>query len=125
MKPLKKIKPVTPINVPQAPHTGNMLQAFYKKRRIYRAALSRHIGISQFTLYAYNKRSNMQTNVLWRLCHGLQHNFYADIAAQLPAHYTTDAVADTTATTRIAELEQQVLLLTAERDVLLKVAGGR
>lgn len=125
MKQMKNTKLVSPIAIPQAVDTGAMLKAFFKKRRTHQAALSRHIGIIARTLYSYRKNKTIQTSVLWRLCHGLQHHFYADIAAQLPSHFTTDAVADTTAATQIAQLEQQVLLLTAERDVLLKVAGGR
>jgi hypothetical protein len=42
------------------------------------------------------------------------------IAALLPAHYTTDAPIDPTNANHIAELEQHVKLLQAEKAVLLE-----
>ncbi len=51
----------------------------------------------------------------------LKHNFFADIAAQLPAAYTTNVVADTSKDERIALLEQELALLKAKNEVLVEV----
>jgi len=40
------------------------------------------------TLAGYEKNSAIQTAVLWELCHALKHNFFLDIACQLPAEFT-------------------------------------
>jgi hypothetical protein len=37
-------------------------------------------------LATYGKNSTLQTAILWEICHALKHNFFADIAAQLPSH---------------------------------------
>lgn len=55
----------------------------------------------------------------------LKHNFVSDIAAQMPAAFSTDAPADTSKDARIRELEEALLKVTTERDVLERVMGGR
>lgn len=107
-----------------APHTGEMLKALYKKRRIRKAALARKINRRASTLASFAKNHTIQTAVLWELSHALKHNFFADIAAQLPAEYATNVEANTTNTDRITQLERQVELLEAEKNVLLLAFRG-
>ena len=107
-----------------APHTGEMLKALYKKRRISKAALARKINRRASTLASFAKNHTIQTAVLWELSHALKHNFFADIAAQLPAEYATNVEANTTNTDRITQLERQVELLEAEKNVLLLAFRG-
>lgn len=107
-----------------APNTGEMLKVVYKKRRIYKAALARKIKRRASTLASFSKNHTIQTAVLWELSHALKHNFFADIAAQLPAEYATNVEANTTNTDRITQLERQVELLEAEKNVLLLAFRG-
>jgi transcriptional regulator with XRE-family HTH domain len=107
-----------------APHTGEMLKALYKKRRIRKAALARKINRRASTLASFAKNHTIQTAVLWELSHALKHNFFADIAAQLPAEYATNVEANTTNSDRITQLERQVELLEAEKNVLLLAFKG-
>ena len=105
------------------PDTGAILTAYFKKKRIYRSGLGRALGKDYKAVRGYETRSTILTSVLWELCIALKHNFFADIAALLPAEYGTDAPADTTKDDRIKELETALLKATAERDILLLAIG--
>ena len=104
-------------------HTGNMLLNYFKKRRTHRSALARKLNKTPDTLYRYQKQASMQVALLWDICHVMKHNFFKDIAAMLPPEYATDAETDDTLSNEIAALKQQIALLTAERDVLMKVVS--
>lgn len=104
-----------------APHSGKLLLAYFKEKRIRKSALARLMNCRPDTVYGFEKNSSIQTAILWELSHALQHNFFADIAALLPETYTTDAPQDQTNTNRIAELELQLKLLEAEKAILLEV----
>ena len=104
-----------------SPDTGMMLKAFFKKRRISKAALARTMNRAYKTLIAFTKGKTIQTALLWEISHALKHNFFADIATQLPDGYTTSAPADTAKDTRIAELQKENDLLQAKYDALVEV----
>lgn len=101
-----------------SPNTGTLLTTFIKKNRIYQNALARKLGRSTHTVYAFRKRTSIQTAVLWEFCHALNYNFFSDIAAQLPPQMPC---ATTLKDQRIAELEKQVQELTTERNNLKQV----
>jgi len=101
-----------------APHSGQMLTTYIKQKRIYQNALARKLKRRAETIFDYKKRSTIQTAVLWDICHALNHNFFADIAAQLPPEF---AAAPQAKDLKITELEQQVAELKNERDNLQKV----
>ena len=109
----------------QAPNTGELLKIFFKQRRIRKAALARLMNRSFNTLSTYQKNDTMQTAILWEICHALKHNFFTDIAVQLPSTYTTQAPADTTQDDRIAALEQEIALLKAKIESLMEALKGK
>jgi restriction endonuclease S subunit len=76
-------------------------------------------------LATYGKNSTLQTAILWEICHALKHNFFADIAVQLPPTYTTQAPADSTQDDRIAALEQEIALLKAKNESLMEALKGK
>jgi hypothetical protein len=100
------------------PHTGKMLTAYIKSKRIYQSALTRKLGRNRGTLTAFRKRISIQTAILWEICHALNHNFFSDIAAQLPPEMPANP---TPKDQRITELEKQLQELTTERNNLQKV----
>jgi hypothetical protein len=53
----------------------------------------------------------------------VEHNFFADLAAQLPQTYTTNVPEDTTQAQRIAQLEEENRILKTKVDTLLAVVG--
>ncbi|MES2545264.1 MAG: hypothetical protein V4548_10290 [Bacteroidota bacterium] len=67
----------------------------------------------------------MSTTILLSLCHALKHNFFQDIAALLPASYTTDVAVDTTIAEEITALKLEITILKAEKAVLIQVLSGK
>lgn len=101
-------------------HVGQLIKSYIDTKRIAKSAVARKIGKTDNDMLRYQRSASLKTEVLLMLSHALQHNFFADIAALLPAHYNTDAPQDPTKDNRIGELEQQVKLLQAEKAILLE-----
>jgi hypothetical protein len=100
------------------PHVGGMVSAILKKKHWYSAALARDIGRSLSTLMEYYRKPSMQTAILWELSLAMKHNFFADIAVQLPADYSgalQDALAEKDQ--QIAALHNEMAALARERDI--------
>ena len=108
-----------------APNTGEMLRAFYKKRRIHKAALARLLHRRANTMAEFEKNASIQTAILWELCHALKHNFFADIAAQLPSTYTSNVSIDNSKDLRIAQLENELAISKAKYEALAEVMKGK
>lgn len=102
-------------------HIGQMLKTYIDKRKVAKSALARKIKRKDSTIIHYQNSASLQISIVHEICHALKHNFFADIAAQLPATYTTNAVADNTQTERIAQLEHENALLQAKYDALVEV----
>lgn len=107
-----------------APNTGRMLTDYFKEKRIHKSALARLLGRTPATLASFEKKQSIQTTILWEICRELEHNFFADIASLLPDTFSKSTPPDTTDKERIAQLEQEVLILKAEKEVLIKVMNG-
>lgn len=103
-------------------HVGQLLKSYIDKHRIYKSVLARKINKFDSTIIYYQKNASIQTAVLLELSQVLQHNFFADIAAQLPTNYTTNAPIDNTKDERIAQLTQENALLKAQNQVLVEIA---
>ena len=100
-------------------HLGSLIKSYIDRNRISKAALARKIGRTDSTILKLQKRPSIQVGIVIELSHALKHNFFADIAAQLPAAYTTEAPEDTANKETIARLEQEIIILKAEKAVLL------
>ena len=103
-----------------APNTGEILNAYIQEKRIYQSALARLLNRNQSTIVTFRKGTTMQTALLWEFCHALKHNFFADIAAQLPENY---AIAKPNSQIERSEneldsLKKEIVLLKMERDML-------
>lgn len=107
------------MDCPTAPDTGKMLRDYFAEKRIRKNALSRFMGKNISTLVVFQKNNSIQTKWLWELCHALQYNFFADIAAQLPGGFATKS-ASTEQADKIAQLEQEIIMLNREKNLLLE-----
>ena len=107
----------------KAPNIGSMLRTHYNNRKINRATLARKLNLHRVTVAKYDARTSLQVRILWDVAVALQHNFFADIAAQLPQTYTTNIPEDTTQTQRIAHLEEENKILAGQLELLKGVMG--
>ena len=107
-----------------APHIGNLLKNHIRKHRLRRGVLAKHLGRSYSTVYYYQKSPTLQTAILWELSTALSHNVFADLAALLPAAFTTNAPDPTLPLQqRIAALEEENKLLKTKVETLMAVVG--
>ena len=107
----------------QQPHIGKMLKSFYLARKVNKSGLARDISKSKATVQTYETRASLPCRVLWDISVAVRHNFFADIAAQLPQTFTTNQPEDTTQAQRIAQLEEEVKILTGQLELLKGVMG--
>lgn len=102
---------------------GQLFENYLKQNKISKASLARAIDRSDNAILYFQKKSSIQASIIMELCHALKHNFFMDIASQLPAAYTTTAVADQDKDVKIIALQQEIMLLQAREEVLLKAFG--
>ena len=107
-------------------HVGQLLKDYLKAHKIIKSALARKMGINDNEILRYQKSASLKTDTLWAFSDALNHNFFADIALLLSTGYSQPISAEALAKDqRIAQLEQENLLLSTERDLLLKVMRER
>ncbi len=103
-----------------------MLHNRIKLRRITKASLSRNAGITAQAIEKYLKRPSLQFSILLVLCVAMKHNFFADLAAQLPEEFTTYAPDPTLALQEeLEQLREENKLLRTQVDTLKEVLGRR
>ena len=104
------------------PSSGMLIQGVVKARKINKAALARLMKRNYRMITAYTKNGSIQTSILWEMSLILKHNFFADIAVQLPADFTSakDKVLEAK-DSEIAALKQTVIRLQGEKDLLMQV----
>jgi DNA-binding Xre family transcriptional regulator len=100
--------------------TGKIIKDYLIKNKISRAALTRKLGKNANHIMYIQKQPSLKTESLWELCHALEHNFFQDIASMLPESYTTIDNHGDPKDTLIKELQQQITILKAEKEVLLQ-----
>ena len=105
-------------------HVGKILKSYIDKHKIAKSALARKIKRGDSTVIHYQKSASIQISIVNELCHALKHNFFADLAVQLPPTYTTNAPADSTQKDRIAALEQENTILKAKNEALMEALKG-
>ena len=107
-----------------SPHLGKLLKDYITKHSVYRSSLARYMERQPSTIEYYLKQPTLQTAILWELSTALKHNFFADLAAQLPPDFTTNAPDPTLLLQeRIAALEAKNKLLLAKVETLMAVVG--
>ena len=107
-----------------SPNIWEMLSERFKKRRISKAAVSRVMQRAPETVHRFTTRPSLQTEILWQLCTVMKHNFFMDLAAQLPPDFTTNAPdASLPLQERIAVLEEENKVLKTKVETLMAVVG--
>jgi len=106
-------------------HFGEMLHSYFEDKRIRRAVLARLLNLGLKALMQHEKNESIQTKRLLEICTHLKHNFFMDIALMLPSEYSTTQNFFEEKDKRIAQLEEELKLIKAERDVLLKVLENK
>ena len=110
------------IEMPPPPHVGAMLATYVKEHRIHLTGLSRYIGKDKRFAFDTLQKQTIQTASLWQVSYGLQHNFFEDIARQLPQHFTvTTPLPGADKDAEIAALKAEVARLQGEKALLMEM----
>ena len=116
---------MTKSNVKAPIHVGELVKEYLKSKRIFKSALARKMNKRDTDILRYQKSVSLKTEVLFLLSDALEHNFFADIAALLPSHYSVSTPVDTRKDSIIENLTKQIALLKAREEVLLEAIKGR
>ncbi|WP_445712489.1 hypothetical protein [Flavobacterium sp.] len=101
--------------------SSTIIGDYLSKNRIRKAALARKLNKSSNYIMYLQKRPSLQTQSLWELCHALEHNFFQDLADLLPSTYSAARPETDTKDATIAQLQEEIKILKAEKEVLLQV----
>jgi hypothetical protein len=88
----------------QLPHLGTFIKNKIDEERLSYAEVCRRINIKQPTINGYFVQESLQTKIIWKLCHALQYNLFADIISFLPEHIQNK---NTTTTQKIILAQQE------------------
>ncbi|WP_396188719.1 hypothetical protein [Flavobacterium sp.] len=102
-------------------NVGQLLTTVFAARRIRKAALARAMQINAVQINKYLKKESIQTSRLLEVSMHLKHNFFMDIAQQLPEDFTTTNDIFERKNKEIAELKEALKKCSIERDLLLQI----
>lgn len=63
---------------------GNFIKNKIDHQKISYAEISRQMNINQSTLSGYFIQETLQTKTIWKLCHALDYNLFADLIRLFP-----------------------------------------
>ncbi len=105
-------------------NTGALLETYVYKNKITKTDLGLAIGRNGLAILQYMRNDSIQTGILLDICYAVKHNFFKDIANQLPDDFTTTNPADKSLISEkdqlIAELQEEVKVLKIQNEVLMK-----
>ena len=104
------------------PSLGTELKKYFKDNRTRKGTLAKIMGKHRSSIMRYQKQDDLWCSILWHLSLGLNHNFFADLAAQLPPDFTTYAPDPTLALQEeLEQLREEKKLLNAQLATLKEV----
>lgn len=108
-------------------NTGEMLLRFITKNHIPKGELGAKIGRNSLSILNYTRNDSIQTKLLVKICHATKHNFFRDIADQLPEDYTFYKPVDRSELIEkeqlIAQLQEENKVLRIQNELLMKIKG--
>ena len=103
------------------PHFGNWLKTYLKKHKIPNELLAKNMNRKLPTINGYKSRKSVQSAIVWELSLALEHNIFAELAAQLPSDFSRTENQNK----ELEDLKAQVAQLTNERNLLKEILMNR
>ena len=103
------------------PHIGEILSNYFLNNRTRKSSLARILGVVPSVITEYKGRTSLQCGILWRLSYALNHNFFSDIASELPVEFTNNVPIDTSKEEEIERIREEIKLLQAKLEAYEKV----
>ncbi len=113
---------------------GALLREHIQNKQIVNAELGKAIHRDGMSIAKYMKNESIQTSVLIEFCYALKHNFFRDIADQLPPEFGTNTSEDLTILngkdlqisqkeSQIQQLQEEIKVLKIKNELLMKIQG--
>jgi len=102
-------------------NVGAMIDQYLRKNKIAKSAIARVMKRDPSTLASFLKRPSIQVAVLWEFSNAVYYNFFADLAAKIPAHWPPHTNTSADKDTEIAALKAEIEKLKTEKELLLAV----
>ena len=110
-------------------NTGKLLEKVIAEKKITKTDLGVAINRNALAVLKYTRNESVQTGILIDLCYALEHNFFKDIANQLPDGFTTTNVTDQHLISEkdqlIAQLLEENKVLKIKNETLLTILGNK
>ena len=106
--------------------TGGLLTDYFVKNRIVKSQLGEQIHRDCVAIIRFGRSKSIQTSILIDICYALKHNFFMDIANQLPPEFTTNSASTSKQEDKdhlIELLQEELKIVRAQNEVLLKLLG--
>jgi hypothetical protein len=107
--------------------TGRMILDYLSNNRLSKTEFGNKIGRNGLSILNYTRNRSIQTSILLSITHATKHNFFRDIADQLPNDYTITKPEDKTLINEkdqlIAQLQEENKVLKIQNEILLRVKG--
>ena len=108
--------------------TGKMIADYLIKNRIAKSDLGTDINRTGVAVLRYTYNSSIQTGILLDICHALKHNFFQELANQLPKDFTVPENIDTekqsfdkSQQALIEQLNEENKVLKIQNELLMKI----
>ena len=106
-------------------HIGNMLKAYVKEKRIFKAGWAKQMGVSAGSVESFVKKTNTTVTTLFNTCQVLNYNFFADIAAMLPQLPHANSKIDNTQLEALQKENETLKVQIATLEKALSLVCGR
>ncbi|NJM80714.1 MAG: hypothetical protein HC854_15895 [Flavobacterium sp.] len=97
--------------------TGKLLSDIISKNKINKSELGKAINRDGVSILKYTQNESIQTGILIELCYALEHNFFQDIANQLPNTFTGNEHKNE----ELEALKEEIKVLKIQNEVLMKI----
>jgi hypothetical protein len=108
--------------------TGKMILDYITKNRMSKTELGEKINRNGLSILNYTRNKSIQTEILLNISNATKHNFFRDIADQLPNDYTITKPEDKTLINEkdelIAQLQEENKVFRIQNEILLRVRGN-
>lgn len=103
---------------------GVILKEHFRNNHLDKTEVAKMIGLGRQTINLYFKNDNIGTKPLTRLCYALKHNFFTELAEQLPAEFGPLPSKSVEYEKQIALLEEEIKVLKIQNELLLRIKGN-
>lgn len=103
--------------------TGKLIEQQLNAKRFSKTELAIKINRSSQSINKYLENSSIQTGILLDMCHAFKHNFFHDIANQLPADFSVSRIETEGGKSTLELLIEENNVLKIQNELLMKIRG--